>query len=123
MTMPRDEGPALARNLRSLRRVKGMSLDALAKASGISRNTIINIEQGDSNANLDTLYRLAKGLGVRASVLIEDPNEAQGELTTSRFLLELRALFARASAPLRARLGSITRLLRTRSLGTPETTK
>ena len=68
--MTRDEGPALARNLRSLRRVKGMSLDALAKASGISRNTIINIEQGDSNANLDTLYRLAKGLGVRASVLI-----------------------------------------------------
>jgi transcriptional regulator with XRE-family HTH domain len=74
VTQHHDDRPllALARNVRELRQAKGLSIDALAKAAGVSRNTVINIEHGDTSSNLDTVCRLAAALGTRAAVLIDD---------------------------------------------------
>lgn len=55
----------MGEKLKMLRLAKDMTQDALAKASGISRQTIIAIESGASeNVTTGTLEALAKGLGV-----------------------------------------------------------
>lgn len=51
-------------NLVRLRRLTGMSLNALAHASGVCRATIHNIERGRGNPRLQTLALLARALCV-----------------------------------------------------------
>ena len=55
----------LSKNLRKLRKQKGLSQDRLAKLADVANNTIIKIEQGENmNPTLDTLKKMAKALGV-----------------------------------------------------------
>ncbi len=55
----------LAKNLKKLRKKKGLSQDRLAKLADVANNTIIKIEQGENiNPTLDTLKKIAKALGV-----------------------------------------------------------
>ncbi|WP_238475187.1 helix-turn-helix domain-containing protein [Sphingomonas cavernae] len=63
----------VAGNVRALRQQRGMSQEALASASDVSRRMIVNIETGDANVSLATLDRLAEALGVRFSDLVQAP--------------------------------------------------
>lgn len=64
---------AITLRVRALRQAAGMTQDALAELSGVSRITINRIESGrTSRVELDTLERLARALGVRAGYLIVD---------------------------------------------------
>lgn len=65
----------LAGRIRQLRAAKGMSQERLAWASQVTKQTIANLEHGRSVPRLDTLARLAAGLGITASELISE--EAQ----------------------------------------------
>lgn len=56
---------ALARNVRRLRKVRGLSQDALADAVGIQTPAVSHIENRRGNPTLATLEALAKALGVR----------------------------------------------------------
>lgn len=49
--------------LRALRCERGLSLDALAKVSGVSRAMISKIERGEASATAGLLGRLCAGLG------------------------------------------------------------
>ncbi|WP_090416026.1 helix-turn-helix domain-containing protein [Pseudomonas jinjuensis] len=60
-------------NVRNLRRAAGLSQDALAKASNVSRRMLVGIESGDVNVSLNTLDRIAAGLGVAFADLIRPP--------------------------------------------------
>lgn len=63
----------LSKNLKKLRKKKGLSQDRLAKLSDIANNTIIKIEQGENiNPRLDTLKKIAKALEVSVDGLIND---------------------------------------------------
>lgn len=61
----------LALKVKELRLKKGMSQEALAEESGLSRRTIQRIELGESNPNGDSLKRLADALQVNADELID----------------------------------------------------
>jgi len=62
----------LSKNLRKLRKQKGLSQDRLAKHADIANNTIIKIEQGENiNPTLDTLKKLSKALDVSIEKLVE----------------------------------------------------
>ncbi|ADU25765.1 helix-turn-helix transcriptional regulator [Ethanoligenens harbinense] len=50
--------------LRELRRLRGMTQQALADAADISRQTVIAIEAGRFNPSVLLAFRLAKALGV-----------------------------------------------------------
>ena len=52
------------KNLRRLRIQRGLSLDRLAKISGVSRAMISHVELGQSAPTIVTLNKIAKGLGV-----------------------------------------------------------
>ena len=62
----------LSKNLRKLRKQKGLSQDRLAKLADIANNTISKIEQGENiNPTLDTLKKLSKALDVSIEKLVE----------------------------------------------------
>jgi transcriptional regulator with XRE-family HTH domain len=57
-------------NLRRLRLERGLSLEALAKQSGVSRAMLGQIELGQSAPTINVLWRVARGLGTTFSALI-----------------------------------------------------
>ncbi|GBR01268.1 helix-turn-helix domain-containing protein [Acetobacter oeni] len=63
----------VGQNLRRLRKDAGLSQDSLAKASGLSRRTIVNLEGGDTNISLASLDRLAEALETSFVQLVADP--------------------------------------------------
>ena len=62
---------ALGRRLAGLRRERGLSLDRLARASGVSKGMLVQIEAGRANPSIATLCRAAAGLGVAVAELLE----------------------------------------------------
>jgi len=68
----------IARRVRELRDAHGLSLDALASRSGVSRSTISLIERGESSPTAAVLDKLASALGVALAALFED--KADGDV-------------------------------------------
>jgi len=66
-------GRRVADNLRHRRKTRGMSLDELAQASGVSRAALSQIETCKSNPTLGILWKIAVGLGVPFAELIGEP--------------------------------------------------
>jgi len=62
--------PALVR-LRDLRFRAALTQDDLARRAGVSRQTIVRLEQGDPNVRPSTLRQLAKALRVKPAELWE----------------------------------------------------
>lgn len=60
----------VAENLRSLRRARAMSLDELARASGVSRAALSQIETNKTNPTIGLLWKVAVGLGIPFSEII-----------------------------------------------------
>ena len=57
-------GRRVAESLRRLRKERGLSLDQLATASGVSRAALSQIEGSRTNPTLSLLWKIAVGLGV-----------------------------------------------------------
>lgn len=75
MGVPNDAGPGrdahageflarLGNQVRTRRRASGVTVAALAERSGVSKRSIMLIEQGNANPNLVTVDKLARALGV-----------------------------------------------------------
>jgi XRE family transcriptional regulator, regulator of sulfur utilization len=54
----------LAERLRAARKARGLSLDAAARLSGVSRSMVSQIERGESSPTVATLWNLTRALGV-----------------------------------------------------------
>ncbi|MBS0447668.1 MAG: helix-turn-helix transcriptional regulator [Proteobacteria bacterium] len=63
----------LARNLASLRHVRALTQDALAKAAAVPRSTIATLESGAGNPSLAVLVKVAAALGVPIDELLASP--------------------------------------------------
>jgi transcriptional regulator with XRE-family HTH domain len=62
----------IAANVRRLRAARGLSAAALARESGVARATLAELEAGRGNPTVETLYGLAKVLGITfADLLVE----------------------------------------------------
>ncbi|BBB69591.1 transcriptional regulator [Undibacterium sp. YM2] len=79
-----DINTIIARRVRDLRDQQKLSLDALAKRSGVSRSNISLIERGESSPTAAALDKLAVGLGVTLASLFEDSTPAAAALPVSR---------------------------------------
>lgn len=53
-----------------LRAQQGLTQEVLSGLAGIARSHLAMIENGDKNANMHTLWRIAQALGIRLSELI-----------------------------------------------------
>lgn len=73
MDDPKHVSAHLARNLVALRGVRSLTQDGLAKASGVPRSTVANLESGDGNPSLAVLIKVASALGVPIDELLASP--------------------------------------------------
>jgi transcriptional regulator with XRE-family HTH domain len=65
-----DSVKTIAANVRRLRAARGLSAAALARASGVARATLAELEAGRGNPTVETLYGLASVLGVTLADLL-----------------------------------------------------
>ncbi|MGJ8543916.1 MAG: helix-turn-helix domain-containing protein [Sulfitobacter sp.] len=71
----------LPARLKEARLGQGLSLDAVAKLSGVSRSMVSQIERGESSPTIATLWNLTRALQVDfAGLLDEGPNVAEIEV-------------------------------------------
>lgn len=71
--MGRDTVPGFAAALRRLRAEKGFTIDTLADASGVHRDSIAKLEREDRAPSLRLAFQLADVLGVAVDQLREAP--------------------------------------------------
>lgn len=76
-----DLNQRIAERVRELRSAQGLSLDALAGKSGVSRSMISLIERGESSPTAVVLEKLAAGLGVMLALLFDAPAAAAQALS------------------------------------------
>jgi transcriptional regulator with XRE-family HTH domain len=55
---------AFAENVRAARETAGLTQEQLAWAAGLHQTEIARIESGRRNPGLDTIFKVARGLGV-----------------------------------------------------------
>jgi transcriptional regulator with XRE-family HTH domain len=78
----------IAGRVRALRGERGLSLEALAGRSGVSRSMISRVERGESSPTAVVLDRIANGLGVPLAGLFDeerapaDPVSRRADQTT-----------------------------------------
>ena len=61
----------LPQRLKEARREQGLSLDAVAKLSGVSRSMVSQIERGESSPTISTLWNLTRALQVDFAGLLD----------------------------------------------------
>lgn len=61
---------AVGRAIRSLRKERNISQDILSGLAGIARTHLTMIENGDKQANFETIWKLALALDLRPSELV-----------------------------------------------------
>lgn len=63
----------VAQNLKRIREEKKLSLDKLADLTGVSKSMLGQIERGDSSPTIATVWKIANGLKVSFTSLLETP--------------------------------------------------
>jgi transcriptional regulator with XRE-family HTH domain len=64
---------AIGARVRHERQARGLTLDQLATAAGVSRRMLVNVEHGDANPSVGTLLKISDALGVGLPALVEPP--------------------------------------------------
>ncbi len=73
----------IATNLRALRAERGLSLEALAQATGVSRSALSLIERGKNSPTAVVLDKIAVGLGVTLSDLVGQPGGSAAQASAA----------------------------------------
>jgi transcriptional regulator with XRE-family HTH domain len=72
MGRPADIRRLVARNLRRLRKAKGLSQSELATDAGLHQHHVSEIENGRLDLRLGTIHKLARALGAAPRELFEE---------------------------------------------------
>jgi transcriptional regulator with XRE-family HTH domain len=72
------DSKSLGRLIRSIRISRGMSIESLAKAAGVSAGGISQIERGAGNPAITTLMKIAQGMQVPVGSFLQTDQEVQG---------------------------------------------
>lgn len=80
----------ISKNLKRVRKDKKLSLDAVAEMTGVSKSMLGQIERGESSPTIATLWKIATGLHISFTMLMET-NEKGTEIISKD---ELRPLLS-----------------------------
>lgn len=81
--------------IRAIRNYKGISLEDLSDKCGIDPAPLSKLERGETNPTIQTLYRIAQGLNVELSEIIEIHNEYFEEHTDEFLAAEIQKYLRR----------------------------
>lgn len=73
----------VAKNIRRLREENRLSMDELAKLSGVSKSMLAQIERGDGNPTISTLWKISNGMKVPFDALTNRPKSSYEIVKTS----------------------------------------
>ncbi len=76
------QGMAVARQIRSIRKRKGLSQYELAAKLGITQRVVSYYERETTNLSVDVIAKIAKALGVPQKKLFENDDEPETEAMT-----------------------------------------
>lgn len=62
----------IAKNLKRIRGVRGLSLDYVSEQTGVSKSILAQIERGEANPTIGTIERIISGLRVSITELTEE---------------------------------------------------
>lgn len=65
----------VAGNFKQIRETKKMSLDMVSKLTGVSRSMLNQIEKGEVNPTISTVWKIANGLKVSFTELVTAPKQ------------------------------------------------
>ncbi len=65
----------LAKNLKKIREERGLSLDKVASLTKVSKSMLGQIERGESNPTLATVWKIAGGLHVSLTELVKEKED------------------------------------------------
>lgn len=71
--MTRNSPPDVGQKIKALRTAEKLTLDGLAKMSGVSKSMLSQIERGLTNPTLGTLWSLTQSLGIDLASLLNEP--------------------------------------------------
>jgi transcriptional regulator with XRE-family HTH domain len=80
---PTDLAPIVGANLRRLRIRRGLSLDRLARRSGVSRAMLGQIELGRSAPTINIMWKIARALEITFSALISHPGRGGARILSA----------------------------------------
>ena len=80
----------IGENLKRLRAEKALSLDAVAKLSGVSKSMLGQIERGEVNPTISTMWRIASGLKVSFTALVTRAEQLACSAGCSEFASDAR---------------------------------
>jgi XRE family transcriptional regulator, regulator of sulfur utilization len=85
----------LGKNLKSIRNSRGLSLDKVADLTGVSKAMLAQIERGESNPSISIIWKIANGLHLSFTSLIEEQNPTVSIVSSSELdpLLEADGAF------------------------------
>lgn len=66
----------VARNLKKIRKARNYSLDKLSELTGVSKTMLAQIERADSNPTITVLWKIASGLRISVTDLLEEEKPA-----------------------------------------------
>lgn len=70
-----DVSAEIGRNIRERRQLLGLSLDALAKRSGVSTTMLSEVERSTKNPTVRLAYQIARALGCTLTDLLQEPDQ------------------------------------------------
>ncbi|MCK6255931.1 XRE family transcriptional regulator [Fictibacillus sp. KIGAM418] len=73
----------IGRRLKAMRGQRNWSLEKTANATGVSKPMLSQIERGESNPTVSTLWKIANGLGVSFSSFLEEDQPAIKKVNTA----------------------------------------
>ena len=85
---PEDLNQIIAGNLRELRKDRGMTLDDVAEATGVSKSMLGQIERGDCGLSVATLWKITNGLKISFTALMTE-NRPRAQIVNNKALTPL----------------------------------
>jgi len=82
----------LGKRIRTLRRLKKLTIEKLGEQTGISYKFIGEVERGVANPSLDTLAKIAEALRVTINALFPGTNDVDYQLSSEDIKLIKKAL-------------------------------
>lgn len=74
----------IGKRIRVLRETKALSQEALADNSGVHRSHMGQVERGESNVTVLTLYKISLGLGLSLSEMLKGIGESRRDPPAKR---------------------------------------